>query len=178
VYLVDSGRVELYIINSEGNKKIIGICDMGGIFGEIQLFDNKPNHCTSRVCKDAWIYKIYKDDFLNLIFNNKNLMAVTLESLATKLRILYTQVEFLSFKTSTAKVALILISMCKDFGIKYGDEYKLNITFTHNDIANMTGLSRVSVSNIIINLMNLGVLRKEKNDYYITDINYLRELVE
>lgn len=178
VYLVDSGRVELYFVDSEGRKKIIGICNKGSIFGEIQLFDNRPNHNIARVCNDAWIYRIYKDDFLNAIYNNKNLMKIILENLATKMRILYTQIEFLCYKDSTSKVALILISMCKDFGVKIENEYKLTLTFTHNDIANMTGLSRVSVTNIIISLIKLGVLKKVGNEYYISDLDYLKGLVQ
>ena len=178
VYLVKSGRVEVYINNSQGYKKIIGICTKGSLFGELQLFDNKPNFCTSRVCSDAQIYKVPKAEFMNAIFTNKELLMVILESISSKIRILYTAIEFLSFRSSNARVALILISMCKDFGVKLKNEYKLNITFTHNDIANMTGLSRVSVSNIMIDFANSGVLRKEGNEYFILDLDYFIDLVK
>ncbi len=179
IYIVDSGRVELYIVDSEGNKKVIGICDKGGLFGELQLFDGKPNYCTARVCRDAWIFKIPKDTFMNALLTNKDIMISNLYNLTTKIRILYTQVEFLSFKAADAKVALMFISMCKDFGVKIkNNEYKLNFTFTHSDIANMTGLSRVTVSNTIMNLTNQGIIRKEGSEYFICDINYLKQLVK
>ncbi|MCK9217337.1 MAG: Crp/Fnr family transcriptional regulator [Firmicutes bacterium] len=178
VYIVDSGRVELYIVDSEGNKKVIGICDKGSLFGELQLFDGKPNYCTARICRDAWVFEIQKNVFMDAILSNNDLMLSNLYNLTTKMRILYTQVEYLSFKPAEAKVALMFISMCKDFGVKLNNnEYKLNITFTHSDIANMTGLSRVTVSNTIMNLTNQGIIRKEGSEYFICDIGYLKKLV-
>ncbi len=179
VYIVDSGKVELYILDSLGNNKIIGVCGNSSLFGEIQLFDDKPNFCTAKVSVDAWIYKMHKDVFMEAISNNHQLMLANLYNLATKIRILYTQIEFLSFKPSDAKIALMLISMCKDFGLKTeNNEYKLNITFTHNDLANITGLSRVTVSNTLLKFIEKGFLRKEGSEYFIVDIYSLQKLVE
>lgn len=178
VYVVKTGRVELYIVNSEGYKKVIGICDKGSMCGELSLFDNRPNFCIARVCSDAQLYKIPNSVFLEAVYSNSLLLKTIMRSLVSKIRVLYTQIEYLAFRPSTAKVALMLMSMCKDYGIKINGEYKLNITFTHNDIANMTGLSRVSVSNTLLDFTSMGIIRKEGNEYFIKDMNMLRSMVE
>ena len=45
--------------------------------------------------------------------------------------------------------------------------YKFTLKYTHQNIADLTGLSRVSVSNIISKFQNLGILKKDSFDGYI-----------
>ena len=49
--------------------------------------------------------------------------------------------------------------------------YNLNIKFTHHEMASLTGLSRVSVSNIISDLSSRGILKKENGYLIVKDIN-------
>lgn len=173
VYIVDSGRVELSIVSIDGYKKVIGICDKDSLFGELPIFDNKPNFCTARVCSNAYIYEIDQNLFLETILQNKNLLLSVFENLTSKIRILYTQVEFLAFHSATEKVALELLSMCKDYGKKEKNGYRITINFSHNDIANMTGLSRVSVTNTILKFTHENILYKDSKNYVISDLEKL-----
>ncbi len=174
VYIVDSGRVELSIVSIDGCKKIIGICDKDSMFGELPIFDNKTNFCTARVCSNANIYEIEPGLFMEKLLSNKNLFLSILESLTSKIRILYTQVEFLAFHSAAERVALVLLSMCKDYGKKEAKGYRIDISFSHNDIANMTGLSRVSVTNTLLKFMDENILYRDSKNYIISDLEKLK----
>lgn len=177
VYIIKEGRVGLSIINIDGNKKIIGVAENGSVIGELPLFDNKPNFCTAKTYINSWIYKIPKEEFYNIILKDPILAENVFKNLTAKLRTLYTQVEYLSFKDSISKIAMVLISMCKDHSEKIGNEYKITISFSHNDIANVTGLSRVSVSNAISNLASQNVVGKKDGDFYIKDLEKLKKII-
>lgn len=175
VYIVYSGRVELSLINISGFKKVIGICDKDSMFGELSVFDNKPNFCTARVCSNANVYEIEPNLFMEKLLENKKLILSILESVTSKIRILYTQIEFLAFHSAAEKVALVLLSMCKDYGKKEAKGYRINISFSHTDIANMTGLSRVSVTNTLLKFTDENILYKDSKNYIISNLEKLKK---
>lgn len=177
VYIIKEGRVGLSIINIDGNKKIIGVAENDSVIGELPLFDDKPNFCTAKTYIDSWIYKVPKDLFFKIILEDSELYTNIIKNLTAKIRILYTQVEYLSFKDSISKVAMVLFSMCKDHSKRIGDEYKITISFSHNDIANITGLSRVSVSKVISSLVYQNIASKKHGDFYITDMEKLKNII-
>lgn len=62
---------------------------------------------------------------------------------------------------------------------KIGDnKIKLTITFTQQEMANLLGITRVSIANHIKDLIEQGYLEKEDKYYVITDIDGLFELIQ
>lgn len=177
VFIIKEGRVDLSILNVDGNKKVIGVAESGSIIGELPIFDNKPNFCTAKICINSWIYKVLKEDFYKIVLNDSVLAENLFKNLTAKLRTLYTQVEYLSFKDSVSKIAMVLIALCKDHSEKVDNEYKITLPFSHNDIANITGLSRVSVSNAISNLVSQNLVLKKDGNYYVKDLEKLKEII-
>lgn len=53
----------------------------------------------------------------------------------------------------------------------------INITFTHQEIGELIGLSRVSVSNILSQMVKQGILKKKEGYYYVKDIEAIYRCV-
>ncbi len=178
VYIVKSGRIGHYIVTSDGHRKIVAVFTEGTLFGELQSFDRQPDFSIAQVTsKKASVYKVYKKDFLDKISQNRDLMMAVLENLSYKMRLLSSQVEYAVYKSSATKVAFFLLSTCKHYGVKTEQGYKLNMKFTHSEIAATIGLSRVSVTNNFISLIENGIIEKTKDFYYLKDLEYLMKLL-
>lgn len=176
VYLVKSGRVVLDIYGINGKKRSIYIADKGTCFGELSCLDQLPNYCTATTCTKTSLYVISKARLIEEIYKNPSFCMNLLKSLSIKTRLITGLLEQMSFSDSTYKVYHSLISLIQLYGIQTSQGYyKLNIKFTHQEMAYQTGLSRVSVSNIFLNLANENLIEKEHGYLIIKDISALKE---
>lgn len=178
VYLVKSGRVCLDIYGLNGEKRSIFIAETNTFFGELSPIDNLPNLCSATVVSDASLYLIPKGVFDDELNKNPAFSTNLLKVMAKKIRLLTAQLKQLSFNDSTYRVCHALMNLTCQYGAPVSNgKYKLKIKFTHQEMANLTGLSRVSVSNILLNLTAEGIIDKEDGYIVINDISLLHSLL-
>ena len=70
LYIVNSGKVELYIKDTAGQKIILKVANEDDIFGEISMLDNRPRSATATALTDAELFVLDRDDLL-LLFQKK-----------------------------------------------------------------------------------------------------------
>lgn len=96
-----------------------------------------------------------------------------------KYRLLCLQSMELSYTKAFVSVCNTFVHLAKEYGKKIGDnKIKLTITFTQQEMANLLGITRVSIANHIKDLIEQGYLEKEDKYYVITDIDGLFELIQ
>ena len=168
VYLCKSGRVQLSIFGSNGNQRILFISGQNSMFGELNLFDHMPYSSTATTVTDCMIYVIPADIFFLRLKEHPELVTNLIKTQSKKNRLLTTAIKQMSFNDATYRVAYALVNLINDYSqpLKAGS-YKLTLKYTHQNIADLTGLSRVSVSNIISKFQNMGILKKDSLDGYI-----------
>jgi CRP/FNR family transcriptional regulator, cyclic AMP receptor protein len=67
VYIVHSGRVEIYIENFEGQKIILRENEKGDVFGDISLLDGGPRTASAVAVEDTEVLSLDRDQLLELI---------------------------------------------------------------------------------------------------------------
>lgn len=177
VYLVQKGRICLSVLSNSGKKKSFFIAEEGCIFGELSAIDNQPNFCSSIAVADSYIYEIQKNLFINELSLNNELCLEVLRLLVIKMRLMATQVEQLSFHDSQYKVYYAILNLINQHSLHSSDNYYLTIKFTHQEMADLTGLSRVTVSQIMSDLIKKGILDKQGSHLVVKNlgpiINYV-----
>ena len=167
VYLCKSGRIQLDLYGSDGNRRILFICDSNTLFGELSLFDAIPYNCTAVSVTDSQVYSIPSQRFIEELANNHQLAQNVMRTQSLKLRLMSTIVKQLSFNDATYRVAYALVNLVNKYSTEEpGQAYKLTLKYTHQDLADLTGLSRVSVSNIMTGFQYMGILEKDHKDGY------------
>ncbi|KUO69643.1 MAG: hypothetical protein APF77_15220 [Clostridia bacterium BRH_c25] len=177
VYLVESGRVRLSVYSVDGEEKSLFIAEKGCLFGEISCLDSIPNFANATVIVDSLIYAIPKQVFMDTLRQNHMCALNVISLLNRKIRILSTQIKQLSFDDSYYRVCNALIHLTKQFGVKIDNGYRLSIKFTHQEMANLIGLNRVTVTNIFISMTNKDILAKDNGYYIIKDMDKLHDYI-
>lgn len=180
VYLCRSGRVQLDVCGPDGNRRILFICGSNTLFGELSLFDTMPYNCTAVSVTDSSIYTIPAEAFHEALSRYPQLNANVMKTQSMKLRLLTTIVKQLSFDDAAYRVAYALINLVNEYSRQAPDQtYKLTLKYTHQNLADLTGLSRVCVSNIMKRFEHMGLLEKDPVDGYtvITDPQKLYSLL-
>ncbi len=180
VYLIKNGRVRLDIYSLTGEDKTVFIAGKGTFIGELSPIDNLNNICRASASTDSEIYLILKSDFLKQLNTNIEFTKNILTLSAKKIRLLVEDIKQLSFNNASYRVCYALVHLVNQYSTRTPDGYKLAMKFTHQEMANLTGLSRVSVSNIISDLHSKGILKKMNGYLLIKDIeaimSYLNDI--
>jgi CRP-like cAMP-binding protein len=173
IYIVESGRIRLSIYSRNGEEKCLIIADQGCLFGEISGLDGHPNYANATSIIDSYLYLTPKERFQRELSRNHDLCLKIIKVLTRKIRLLSSQVEGLSFDDSYYRVANALLYLAEQYGLKTGKGYRIQLKFTHQEMANLTGSCRVTVTNILRYLSNENIIKKENGYVIITDIDKL-----
>lgn len=176
LYLVKEGRVCLDLYSKNGKKRSIYIADKGTCFGELSCLDGLPNYCTATTRTATALYLIPRKKFIEEVRKNPQFTLSLLKALSLKTRLITELLEQLNFNDSHQRLYYSLIGLIERYSIQTKEGYyRLNIKFTHQEMAHQTGLSRVCISNIFLSLTNKGYIEKKDGYLMIKDMNALRD---
>ncbi|ARC84953.1 bacterial regulatory s, crp family protein [Clostridium argentinense CDC 2741] len=168
IYIVLSGKVSLYKISEEGQKRVIFILGEGSIINDV-IIDNGSSSVNCEIFEDSVIMIINKDELLKLMEKYFSLTKVIIESMTKKIRRTYRQLKNTVPLKIEKKLAAKLWKLSKDYGIDGEKGTVIDMTMTVTYLANMFGCSRETMSRAIKVLedKNLIAIKNKK----ITVIN-------
>jgi CRP/FNR family transcriptional regulator len=169
LYLLVSGRVKLSMLSPDGKEKVLNILQEGDIMGEVSFFDLDPHPITAEAMENARIVIIPREKLEDIITKKPTLALKIIESLAKKTRLLTSQVRELVFHDAAGRMASLLSRFEEDFGVEINGGKMIDIILTHKEIANLIGSSRVTVTKIINNFIDDGVIKMHKRKIVIVD---------
>ena len=178
LYLLVDGQVKLSMLSSEGREKVMTILQGGDIFGEISLFDHDPHPLTAEVLEKARLMILDWNDLEEIIMEQPRLALKIIEALSKKTRLLTSQVRDLVFHDAKGRLANLLIRFANDFGQDVEEGTMIEIILTHQEIANLLGVSRVTVTKTLNKLIDEGIIKIKERKIYILDDEKLNELVK
>lgn len=170
VYLVKSGRVRLDIYSEAGNKRSLFVAGPGVVFGELSPIDGMPCFCDATAAVNSSVYLIPYPVFMDCMESDCKFTKNLLRLMVRKTRLMTDAIRQLSFHNSVSRVAIALMNLSIQYSVQRQDgSLRLTMKFTQQEMADITGLSRVSVSNIFLGLMAEGILEKEEGYLVIRD---------
>ena len=160
------GKVKVFMTSVDGMEKTLNTASSGEIFGEGAFFDKKPRVSSAIALSEAQVIMIDEPMLTELFSQNPKLAFTLLEILANIIRLLSFQLDSMTFLQADARIARILLENESD-GV---------ISLTHEEIADVVGVSRVTVSKILGKLTKKGILSTEYRKIIIKDSKYLEEI--
>ena len=96
IYIVRSGRVEIYVENPDGEKVVLGENEHGDVIGELSFLDGGPRTATAVAVDDAQMLALHRERLLEFIDEHPHaaldLLTVVGRRLRTTHELLRTQV--------------------------------------------------------------------------------------
>jgi CRP/FNR family transcriptional regulator, cyclic AMP receptor protein len=169
--------VKISIFRDDGSEKILAIQEGDTFFGESAAFDDQPYFATAIVLEPSEIFHIHRDKLLAVIPKEPGVACMLICALIRKMRLLAFQVEDLSFLDAQKRVVHILLTLAHELGAVKEEGFTIQKRITHDDLAHLTGLSRVTVTNILNYLEKLNIIRKKRCTLTIVDRERLTKLL-
>ena len=145
-FIITSGAVKVTRLSDDGREVILAILGESDFFGEMSLLDGGGRSANIVANETANMLTLSRRDFLECLESYPKIAISLLEELAIRLRKSDQQIESLSLSDSEQRIGITLIRLAEELGtIKQGNVFIKNLPF-QQDIANMAGTSRETVS--------------------------------
>lgn len=148
-YIIKNGQVKLTKMIKNGDEQILNIFSDHDIIAEIVAFD-KGNYPASAVTMtETEVIVFDQSELENLILKHPSIGVKLLREMSGRLRRAQQNVRDLALKDSSARVAGLLIFLAEKYGEKKKERVILDISLTQQELANMIGSSRETVSRVL-----------------------------
>jgi CRP/FNR family transcriptional regulator len=149
MYIILLGKVKVVRTTEDGKEIILAMHKSGSFFGEMSLIDGKTTPASVIATEDSLISIISKKDFFSIIFFQKKVIKNLLIILCSRLRKSWDTIQLLNFNNASQRTKMLFLMLSDEYGEKTPQGIVLNIKLTHQDISDMTGLTRETVTRVI-----------------------------
>jgi len=174
MFIILDGRVKIARISDDGREVILSILSEGDFFGEMSILDGQTRSANVVTLDDSEILIIRREDFLQMLRDYPQIAINLLKELAHRLRRSDAQIKSLSLQNATGKVASTLLRIADDSGRIHMGQVEIPRLPPQQDLANMAGTSRETISRVIKSLSEKGYLKKKGSKLTILDYETFR----
>lgn len=167
LYLIRSGRVQLYKLTPDGKQCTLAILQSGDIFGETHLFCTGCRRVYASALTDVLLYGIDGDSFLQLMLDNPRLGMQMLAWTSRRLKETEDLLEQIAYGDVRTRILYQLLRLCEDFGEPVEGGCRLNLPLTRQELASMVAASRETVSTVLGRLSREGLVKAERNRWLV-----------
>ncbi len=177
VYLLKQGRVKLASTATSGKEVTFEILEPGEVFGELDVLEDSPRSTSAEALDDALICVIPRQDFDRYLAMHPNVTVKLTKLIGLRLKKIQSRVEDLVFRDVPARLAHLLLELRKSEGVAEGSGTRLRVKLTHQEMANLIGCSRETVSTILGQFRDGGLVRMDGRAITIVNEKGLSRLV-
>jgi len=169
LFVILKGKVKVTTFSESGKEVIFSILNEGDFFGDMSLLDGKPRSATVISIEESELRLIRRSDFNKLIETHPGIALRVLEELTSRLRKADERIESLALLDVTGRVAGILLQLADERGEKSERSILIKSRPTHQELANMVGTTRETVTRVLKQLENKKYISMDGKDLTIID---------
>lgn len=176
LFIVKTGTVKITRVNDEGKEVILALLGSGDFFGEMAILDGNSRSANALAQEKCELITINKEDFLELLKNNFQICMNLLEELAVRLRKSDQQIEALSLSDAEHRIGVSILNLAEDMGVIKNGEVTIESLPYQQDIANMAGTSRETVSRVLKLFEDRLLISKVGHTLKISDYKFFKRI--
>ena len=165
MYVIREGRVKVTKLSGDGREKILELLETGSFFGEMSLLDSAPRSASVKALTEVRVLALARNDFLKVLRRSPDLALAVIQELTQRLRQQDEQASALSFQRVKERTQGLLVRLARDDA---GVPGRLATpSLTHQQIADMIGTSRETVTRAVKGLKQDGWLAQNGKRYLV-----------
>ena len=175
LHIVYRGQVKSVLFGESGREMTLALAKAGDFFGEDGVIDGKPHGANVVALEDSVVLTIDRATFLNLLRSHPDVALRLLAELAERSRHAKETIGNLALHDVISRLTRTLITLAQQQGERRVDGVMIRYRPTQQDLANMVGTCRETVSRALSSMARRGLvvsrgrsllLRRELIDRY------------
>jgi CRP-like cAMP-binding protein len=176
LFLLKSGRVQLYHLSTDGRKLITATLAVGACFGEISFIGQCPQNSFAETIEPASLCVISRNDVEQLLDRYPTIARSLLYIVGQHFVQLENQLINTTFRDSHARVATLLLQLAHSTQKHGTDCDTITITgFSHEELAERLGVYRETVTIALRELKDAGAIELGRKHITIRNLTILEQ---
>jgi CRP/FNR family transcriptional regulator/CRP/FNR family cyclic AMP-dependent transcriptional regulator len=167
LFIIFRGQVKVSIINEDGREVILAMLGPGDFFGEMSLLDGKPRSANVIATEETELLTLFRSDFLHLVERLPEVAVKVIAALTARLRKADRKIESLALMDVSGRVATVLLQIAEESGTVTPRGVAIRSRPTQQELANMAGTSRETVSRVLKRLEEQGYIATQGREIVI-----------
>jgi CRP-like cAMP-binding protein len=176
VYFVNGGRLKVSKVTRDGKELTLAYRVPGEIFGELCLIEGGPREEMSEAMENSLISVVERPLFEQILLKEGLIGSRLVKVVAQRRREVENKIEQLIFKDVNAKLAELLLRLGEEYGIDDARGTLVSLKITHQEMANLIGSTRETVSLTLSQFKRRGFIHTEGRKVILADRDGLRAL--
>jgi CRP/FNR family transcriptional regulator len=176
-YLLLRGRLKFFRLTPEGREVILWFCFPGEIFGMSEVPAAKGRRVNVEACEDSEVALVADAAFNRFLDEHPAAARLCRRTMAARLGMLTNTLVNLVADDAYARVAKLVLHLGLQHGTKLDGAITLEVVLTHQEIADMAGVNRQTVTRILGDLRAKRVLSIQRRRIRIDDAAKLNRLI-
>jgi CRP/FNR family cyclic AMP-dependent transcriptional regulator len=156
LFIIKTGKVKVTLYGDSGREVILSIFKPGDYFGEMSLIDHGPRSANVIAIDESELLMLSQQAFLKQLEESPRLAMAVMTELCRRLRSADAAIGSLALLDVYGRLAHVLIDLAKREGQQTGAGMTIKERPTQQDLANMVGTTRETVSRALSEFQRRG----------------------
>lgn len=174
VFVINGGRVKCSKVTRDGKELTLAYRGAGELFGELAVLDGEPREQMAEAMKNAMITEIPREVFQELVLEDAKLCFRFTQIVGRRRRQIETKIEHLVFRDVQAKLAALLLELGEEYGQEVEDGVLIGVKITHQEMANLIGSTRETISLTLAQFKKKGLLDMRGRSVVLVDLDGMK----
>jgi CRP/FNR family transcriptional regulator, cyclic AMP receptor protein len=176
IFLIESGRIKVFYIAPSGREITLAYWHSGNFVGGPEVFKQGLHVWSGSAAVNSTVLHLPGDVLRQMALAMPELAVNIIEGLSFKGQCYSALAQMLGTRSPTERLSQLLLHLMNLYGVKEREGTLIAASFTHADLAHMTGVTRQSVTTSLKRFAELGILHPHGTNLVITDADMLGKI--
>jgi CRP-like cAMP-binding protein len=174
VYIVTSGYFKQVLISGDGREVSLFRLQPGTVFGEMDYFSGARTIALTKALVDSTASCLAGPVLEKELKKHPHLYRQFIQSIIRKYRIILMKTARTMVNDSKGRICGLLLELSAQFGNDVDKPSEIDYVYTHQELANATGCSRITITNVLNELKDEGLIIYKGKNIFIANPDGLK----
>ena len=178
VLVLAEGRIKIGSLTDDGKQTILAFIEPGEIFGELAALDGGPREEFAEAAEKSTVILMPAELLRQLVEVAPNLALGITRLIGVRRRRIERRLKSLLFRSNRQRLVSLLLELADQYAEPAGQPYansaiRLRIKLSHQDLASVIGSTRETVTVVLGELQEEGLVEVGRRKIVLSDLNQL-----
>jgi CRP-like cAMP-binding protein len=169
VLVLARGRVKIKVVAADGKETIFAFIQEGELFGELAVLDSAPRNEFAEAVEESLVIALPREEMLWLMGQRPDVALHVTKLIGLRRRRIENRLRAILFRSNRERVVALLLELLESDGEAVGEHWDIKLHLSHQDLANLIGATRETVTLTLGRLQGDRLIRVKRRQIRVLD---------